>query len=131
MVSDALPVLFSVTAWPALVDPTVVLAKVREAGESVAVVIGATPVPVSVTVCGLLESLSVMVTAAELVPAIAGLKVTLIAQLAPAANELPQVFVSAKSPLSAPVTAMLVIDKAEVALFVSVVDCALLVTPTV
>src|SRR5208282_1478582 len=54
----------------------------------------------------------------------AGVNVTLIAQLAPAAIELPHVFVMEKSPALAPVTAMLVMLRARVPLFVRVTDCA-------
>ena len=50
MVRAALPVLETVTVCAALVVPTVWLAKVRVDGVTVAVVVGATPVPVSVTV---------------------------------------------------------------------------------
>jgi len=56
-------------------------------GESFAVV----PMPLSVTFCGLPLALSVMLSAAVRVPDAVGLKVTLTVQLAPAANELPQV----------------------------------------
>jgi len=58
-------------------------------GESFAVV----PLPLSVTFCGLPLALSVMLSAAVRVPDAVGLKVTLTVQLAPAANELPQVWV--------------------------------------
>jgi len=58
-------------------------------GESFAVV----PMPLSVTFCGLPLALSVMLSAAVRVPDAVGLKVTLTVQLAPAANELPQVWV--------------------------------------
>jgi len=50
----------------------------------------APPVPDNATFCGLPAALSVMLTAALRVPMAVGLKVTLIVQLAPAANELPQ-----------------------------------------
>jgi len=58
-------------------------------GESFAVV----PMPLSATFCGLPLALSVMLSAAVRVPDAVGLKVTLTVQLAPAANELPQVWV--------------------------------------
>ena len=47
-------------------------------------------------------------TEAVRVPVAVGLKVTLMVQLAPAATLDPQVLVSEKSPLLAPVTEMLV-----------------------
>src|SRR5438309_11885845 len=65
----------------------------------------APPVPDNATFCGLPAALSVMLTAALRVPMAVGLKVTLIVQLAPAANELPQAWVCAKSPALVPVIA--------------------------
>ena len=55
------------------------------------------PVPVRLTLCVPPMVLSVRVTAAVRVPVAAGLKVTLIAQLAPATMLEPQLFVWAKS----------------------------------
>ncbi len=54
--------------------------------------------PVKLIVCGLPGASSVTVTAPLLVPVAAGVNVTLIVQLAPAATLLPQVLLSAKSP---------------------------------
>jgi hypothetical protein len=88
------------------------------------------PVPVRVTICGLPTALSVMVIAALRFPVAAGVKLTLIVQLAPAATELPQVVVSGKSPGSAPVTAMLAMLKVRLPLLVRVTDCAGAVVPT-
>jgi hypothetical protein len=51
------------------------------------------PIPLSVIFCGLPAALSVMLSAAVRVPLAVGLKVTLIVQLAPAASELPHVWV--------------------------------------
>ena len=65
------------------------------------------PVPVIEMVCGLGGASSVIVTAAVRVPVVVGENVMLTAQFAPAANEEPQLFVCAKSPLFDPVTAML------------------------
>jgi hypothetical protein len=48
------------------------------------------PVPLKLAVCGLLPALSVTISVAMGVPATAGLKVTLIVQLALAARESPQ-----------------------------------------
>ena len=53
-----------------------------------------TPVPVSVTVCGLVDALSVMVTAPFRVPVAVGVKVTEMVQVAPAASEVPQLLVA-------------------------------------
>jgi hypothetical protein len=62
-----------------------------------------------------------------------GSNVTLILQFAPAANVVGltgQVFVCAKSPLFAPVMAMLVIVSAALPVLVKVTLCAVLVVPT-
>ena len=74
-----------------------------------------------------MEALSLIVTVPVLVPAAVGLKVTLMVQLAPAASELPQVVVSAKSPL----IPILVIVKLTVPELVRVADWAVLVVLTV
>lgn len=57
--------------------------------------------PVSETDCGLVASESVNVSVPLRVPVAVGEKVTETLQLAPAASEVPQVFVCAKSPLAA------------------------------
>jgi hypothetical protein len=54
---------------------------------------GAAPIPVKLTVCGLLLALSVIVTEAVRVPAAVGLNATFIAQFAPATRLVPQVLV--------------------------------------
>lgn len=59
--------------------------------------------PLSVTDCGDVGELSVIVIAAEAVPAAAGVNVTLIAHDAPAVIEVPQLFASAKLPAFVPV----------------------------
>jgi hypothetical protein len=85
------------------------------------------PVPVRLRVWGVLEALSLIVTVPVRLPVAVGLKVTLMVQLPPAATELPQLSVSAKSPL----TAMLVMAKLMVPALVRVEDRAALVVPTV
>jgi len=72
----------------------------------------AVPVPERLTVCGLPLALSVMLTEAVRLPLAEGLNVTLIVQLLPAATELPQVLVWAKSLALVPVSARLVMLKA-------------------
>ena len=67
-------------------------AKLILPGASVAIVATA-PIPLSVTVCGLPAALSVTLSAAVRVPLAVGLNVTLMLQLVPPANELPQVWV--------------------------------------
>ena len=94
---------------------------------------GTTPVPLSATLCGLPAALSLMLTAPLRAPEADGAKVTLMVQLAPAANVLGlmgQVLVCAKSPALVPVTEMLVIVRAAVPLLVSVTVLAALVVPT-
>ena len=61
---------------------------------------GAVPVPVSETVCGLLEALSVMVKLPLRVPLAVGVKVTLTVQLELVATLAPQLLLCAKSPLA-------------------------------
>ena len=70
---------------------TAVAGKLSAEAESVAAGLEATAVPLSVTVCGELMALSEKVSAAESVPAAAGLKVTEMEQEPPAASEVEQV----------------------------------------
>jgi hypothetical protein len=63
-------------------------------------------------------------------PAVVGVKVALIAQFAPAATEVPQVLVWAKSLAFAPVTAMPVMLKLVFPVFVRVTVWAALVIAT-
>ena len=90
----------------------------------------AVPVPERLTVCGLPLALSVMLTEAVRLPLAAGLNVTLIVQLLPAATELPHVLVWAKSLALLPVRARLVILKAALPVLLRVAICAVLVAPT-
>ena len=100
-----------VTFCGALVELREVFGKVIEVGDTVT---AATPVPERAMTCGLLLALSVTVRVPLLDPRLAGVKVSLIRQLAPLASfagltgQLP--------PLCAklPVTAILVIVKATV-----------------
>jgi hypothetical protein len=84
------------------------------------------PVPESCTSCGLLASLSVMVSVADAAPVAAGLKMTLMVQLAAIAREVPQVLVCEKSAAFVPVMVMLVIVRTDFELFVSVAVLAAL-----
>src|SRR5438132_1371591 len=120
------PVFVSVTVCAALVVPTVWLAKVSEAGERLAVVVDAVPVPVRPAVCGLPGALSVTLQLPVPVPTRRSSDLTLMAQFPPTATELPQLSVSAKSPL----VEIVVIAKAAEPVFVSVTVCAALVVPT-
>ena len=120
MFKVAFPVLFKMTARGALVVVTGWLPKARLLGERPATAAALAPVPVRLMICGLSLALSVMVNAALRLPAAVGVNVTLTVQLPPAATELPQVVVSGKSPALPPVTAKLVMPKAEFPLFVRV-----------
>jgi hypothetical protein len=84
------------------------------------------PVPVKLTVCGLPAALSEMLRVPLRVPVAVGVKVTVIVQSAPAATELPQLLVSAKSPALVPVTARLAILKMALPVLDRVTDCAVL-----
>src|ERR1700738_3771024 len=71
--------------------------------------VGVPPVPVRVTICGLVLAASVNVMEPVRGPFAVGVNVTLIVQLVPSASvagDLGQVSFSAKSPLLGPVTAM-------------------------
>src|SRR2546426_5115488 len=96
---------------------------------------GATPVPARDTDCGLSAASSVMVTVAARAPGAAGVKLTLIVQLAPGATEptpVGQVLpaAKAKSAACASVMVMLVRLSGVPPLLVSVTFCAALVVPT-
>jgi hypothetical protein len=88
------------------------------------------PVPERLTDCGLPAASSVIVTAADRDPVAAGLKVTLIVQLALTATELPQLFVWEKSPAAAPETVMLVTFKTALPVLVTVIARAALAVLT-
>src|SRR3989442_1664011 len=96
---------------------------------------GAMPVPARDTDCGLPTASSVMFTAAARAPGPAGVKLTLIVQLAPGATEpapVGQVLpaAKAKSAACAPVMVMLVRLSGAASLLVSVTFCPALVVPT-
>src|SRR5438067_1446456 len=86
MVRGAVPLLVSVTGWPALVVPVGWLPNERLVGERVTA--GAVPVPLSATVCGLPPALSLMETLALRLPVAPGVKVTLMVQVALTASVL-------------------------------------------
>ena len=111
MFRTKLPEFVSVKVCGELVVPIRTLPKFRLEVDKVT--IGAAPVPVSPAVCGLFVALSVTASDAVRLPVAVGVKVTLMVQLAPAARLVPQLFVWPKSPLLAPVTAILVILSSE------------------
>lgn len=126
MVRLPVPVLVSVTVWFELVVLITWVAKVRLVGTRDTTGVPPTPVPVSVTCCGLFAALSVIVTVPLKVPAVGGVKVTEIVQFFPAATLVPQVLVSPKFVLAA----MLVMVRVALPVLVSVTVCAALVVPT-
>lgn len=118
------PELVSVTACAGLAVPCVWDAKVRVVGETVTL-LDEMPAPVSETVWGEPEALSVIVREPERVPAAVGVNVTEMVQLVPEARLEPQFWVSAKSPEAA----IDVMDSAVEPAFVNVTFCAALVVP--
>jgi hypothetical protein len=132
MVRGAVPLLVSVTLFPALVVPMSWVPNARLVG--LRVTAGAVPVPVRATVCGLPLALSVIEREAVSLPLMVGLKVTEMVQLVPAAivAELPPFrheSVSAKSPALVPVSPMLLMLRSALPLFVKVTVWAALVVP--
>lgn len=125
---DVLPVFLSVATWAALVVPIFWLLKFRLA--TVKLAKGPFPVPVKLTVCGLVVALSVKVNEALRVPEPDGVNVTLILQLPFAANELPQVVDSAKSPALVPLNPIPLMDSVAFPEFVMVTLWDALVEPT-
>lgn len=104
--------------------PTPWLAKVSLVG--VRLTAGATtPVPPSRIVCGLLGALLVIVRVPLRVPLAVGVKITLRVQEEPAASELPQLLVSAKSPF----TEIEEMERTASPVLESVTDCAELFVP--
>jgi len=89
-------------------------------------VLGVTAMPLRETICGLPAALSVNVTAPFTLPVVLGTRVTLMAQLAPAASVEPQVSVSAKFAL----TAIPLIESGAVPVLVRVMSRGSLVEPT-
>jgi hypothetical protein len=128
IVSGAVPVLVRVTDWDELLTPMFWRAKLTVEGLSDTDGTP-TPVPFKVTDCGDPAALSAMARAAPRLPAAIGLNVTEMPQCAPAATDVPQVFVSAKSCVSEPPMAMLLIVSAPVPVLVRVTDCAALAVP--
>src|SRR5450755_2818773 len=123
---DTLWLLVRVTVWGGLVWPTGSFANCRLVG---ATVTGAIPIPASVAVWGLFVALSVTVTFPFSEPSVVGLNVIRMVQLA----LLPSVLgLSGQVPplcAKLPLTAMLLMVRVEVAIFVSVSVLAALVVP--
>jgi hypothetical protein len=79
---------------------------------------------------GLLLTLAETRTLALLIPVVAGVKVTVMVQLAPAATEDPQVLDCVKSPGLVPLVAMLLMFSVPVPIFESVKVWGELLVPT-
>jgi hypothetical protein len=124
IVNAAVPEFVNVTGCDWLLVPTTWFPKVRLPVEKE--IPGCVPVPDRETVCGPAGALLVMEMVPLREPVFVGAKVTLIVQLLPAFNELPQVFVSPKLALAA----MLVMLRAALPEFVSVTGWLALVVPT-
>src|SRR5437763_3301492 len=99
IVSDAVPVLDSVNVNGALVVRRACVPKFWDVGESVTA--ACTPVPVSVTICGLVTSESVIVSVPVRTPVVVGGNLTLMRQLRPGASLPPQVLPAEKFALQA------------------------------
>ena len=106
-------------------DPVSWAGKLRLVGETATLGAGAKPVPLSETICGLPAASSATLSVPVRVPPAVGVNVTLIVQFAPAARLVPQLLVSAKSPLAV----MLEMFRPAFPEFVSVTCCAALVVP--
>ena len=88
---DPVPVLVTVKDMLPLVVPTVCDGNVKLVGEGVTMTV--VPVPDRVTLCGEVDALSVIVMVPGRLPLVVGENVTLIVQLTPPANVVPQLFV--------------------------------------
>ena len=128
MLKAALPVLLRVVVNKELATATGTFPKARLVGDRLTP--GLVPVPERVTVCGLPLALSAILTAAVNDPLAAGVKVTLIAQLEPAATLAPQVLLCSKSLGFAPVRVTPVRLKATLPVLLKVMACDELATPT-
>jgi hypothetical protein len=132
MVKGALPEFDSVIGSGVAGVPIVVLGKASGFGLRAAWGIsGTVPVPVRAAVCGDPAALSATEIEAVRFPADAGVKLTVMVQVAPAASEEPQLLVSPKLPELAPVTEMLLMVSAAVPGLDSVMGSAVAGVPTV
>lgn len=97
MVKGAVPLFVSVTDVGILATPTTCDEKLRLVDDRTTD--GATPVPLSGTICVAETALSITMSEPASLPVVAGVKVTTIGQLAPGATEVPQKSLAVKSPL--------------------------------
>jgi len=126
------PLFVSVTGFGPPLLPTATFTQFKLVGETLALPEPDTPVPESVTFCGLLLAPSAKLSVADRAPDAPGLNVIDTVQLAELPRLLPQVLLEmAKSPAFVPEIATLLIAIDDDSPFVSVVDFAALVDPTV
>ena len=124
IVSAAVPVLDSVNGNGALVVRRACVPKLWDVGDSVTA--ACTPVPVSVTICGLVTSESVIVSVPVRTPVVVGTKATFTRQVLPGAKLPPQLLLSEKFGLQA----MPVIVSVVVPTLAIVTVCDALLVPT-
>ena len=93
-VTEPVVVFETVMVCGPLVEPSVMLPKLRAVGAAVTfpVEVPPAPIPDNATCCGLLPALSPKVSEAVRVPLAVGLKSTVAVQLAETARVVPQVF---------------------------------------
>ncbi len=132
IVTDALVPFDSVAVCDALLLPTVVEANVSVVGLAVTLPVLPGAKPVSVTTCGLFVAESVKLSVADRFPDSVGANATLAVQLAEAASVVPHVLEEIlKSPGFVPPSAILLMFKVVVPLFVSVAAFAAPTLPIV
>jgi hypothetical protein len=123
-VSNPLWLLVKVTDLGELVEPTAVVPKLRDEVDSVT---GAAPVPLRVTICGLVTALSVKVSVPVAAPSPVGVKATPTLQLPLAAMPAPQVLLAMAN---GPLATMLLKLSAVLIRLVTVTERAAPVLPT-
>jgi hypothetical protein len=121
----------ALTGWLLVSDTLLVtppVRTIREPNETLdgASATGGTPVPLRLTICGLLFASSLMVIAPPRVPMAEGLKLTLIAQLAGARLELHPLLFRMKSPLVATFVILRFLNR----LLITSAGCTGLIVPT-
>src|SRR5438270_9911762 len=124
IVSDAVPGLDRMNVNGALVVRRACVPKLWDVGESETA--AWTPVPVSVTICGLVTSESVIVSVPVRTPVVVGANLTFMRQLRPGARLPPQLLLSEKFALQA----MLEMVKVVLPTFARVTCCVALMLPT-
>jgi hypothetical protein len=124
----ALPVLVRVTAWELLVLPTICAEKLSGDDKLTS---GCVPVPLKLTVCGLLGALSVNERLPDAVPPAVGVNVIATVQVPDAATgvEVEQVLPELAM-AKGPVAPMAVSVRLALPVLVRVTVCELLVVPT-